>query len=81
MVAILKSFQNAKSFQLEGHKLLIFADYLQATHLLSPLAYPAILRLTDQAGETKSSSHPEEAASYLFSYLHIPPDLTPMETN
>lgn len=28
-VALLKSFQNANSFQLEGHKLLIFADYSQ----------------------------------------------------
>lgn len=28
-VAILKSFHNANSFQLDGHKLLIFADHSQ----------------------------------------------------
>lgn len=97
-VAILKSFRNVNFFQLEGHKLLIFADYSQevsckhkvfqpicsALHLKGvkfTLAYPAILHLTNQAGETKSFSHPEDAASYLQVHLHIPQELSPMDTS
>lgn len=97
-VVILKSFCNAKSFQLEVHKLFIFADYSQevsrkrkafrsictALHLKGlkfTLSYPATLRLTDQAGETKSFTHPEEAASYLQTCLHIPQDVSSMEIN
>lgn len=96
--AILKSIRNANSFQLEGHKLLIFINYLQeiyrkwkafqpmcsALHrkgVKFTLVYPAILRLTDQAGETKFFLHPDEAGSYLQAHLHIPWELYPIETS
>lgn len=41
------------------------------------MGYPAILRPM----ETKSFSHPEEAASFLKSHLHTSQELTLMETN
>lgn len=96
-VAALKSFWNAHTLQLDGHKLMLSADYSQvswkqkvfqqiclALHLKGvhfTLAYPAALRLTYHSGETKYSPHPEGAASYHQTFLHITQKICPMEAS
>lgn len=93
-MAILKSFRNAKSLQLDSHKLLLSADYSQEVALrckaFQPscntlfqkgiqftLAYPAILKFTNQSGEPNSFTHPGKATNYIQAYLYISMDIQP----